>query len=257
MKTFSLKTQKIKDVPFHYLLSPETSHLLVGLENYKDWLIPQALETIHKMFLLERNEEGLFSATLSFEKTKCALTADEFKWLGGIVTYLTRPIRKETIGNLVQIKNPNLSALVPLVLSAFKMFRKIQYEEWDKADPKLNIFIDKPLLAAALANIDVSKDDLIFFREHSRVVQSGKTVGKVKELTHTVKIISTDNKEFNALPSLAKIMHCQVWVAHPSIRTDLMILDPNNWDNVPETLVEEELKTTKYKEEEKNESIWG
>lgn len=251
MKTFSLKTQKIKDVPFHYLLSPETSHLLVGLENYKDWLIPQALETLHKMFLLERNTEGLFSATLSFEKTKAALTTDEFKWLGGIVTYLTRPIRKEIIGTTVQIKNPNVSALVPLGLSAFKMFRKIQYEEWDKTDPKLNIFMDKPLLAAALSNIDTPNTvDLISYREHSRIVQSGKTEGNIKELTHTVKILHTDNKEFNSLPSLAKIMYCQVWVAHPRIRTDLMILDPINWDKVPSPLVEEELTPIKYKKEE-------
>jgi len=30
---------------------------------------------------------------------------------------------------------------------------------------------------------------------------------------------------------------CQIWVAHPSLRTDMMVLDPSVWDNMPQPLV--------------------
>jgi hypothetical protein len=36
-------------------------------------------------------------------------------------------------------------------------------------------------------------------------------------------------------------MVLQTWAAHPSNRNDYAILDPNNWDNVPEPLVSKDI----------------
>jgi hypothetical protein len=32
-------------------------------------------------------------------------------------------------------------------------------------------------------------------------------------------------------------MLTQIWLAHPQHRSNLMILDPNNWDHMPEPLI--------------------
>lgn len=36
-------------------------------------------------------------------------------------------------------------------------------------------------------------------------------------------------------------MLTQVWVAHPSLRNEYMVLDPVNWDQMPEPLIPTEL----------------
>ena len=257
MKQYSLTTKRITDVPFHYLTTPETSHLLLGLEKYSDWLLPQALEAVHSRLLLARTPEGRIDAEATIDKTRTALGSEDFRWFGGLIMYLTRPIRKEIIGSLVQIKNPNYSVLVPLVLAALKIYRGVGYEEWDFTNPHIRHFIEAPLLKAALVNVDFSVEKLLAYREHSRVVQTGKTAGNIKELTHTVKILNTGDKEFDALPSLAKIMKCQVWVAHPSIRSSLMILQTPNLDSLPDPLVEEAPKLETITYEKQDSSIWN
>jgi hypothetical protein len=43
--------------------------------------------------------------------------------------------------------------------------------------------------------------------------------------------------EFAKIPKLVGTMLTQIWVAHPSLRTEYMILNPNNWDLMPPPLV--------------------
>jgi len=51
--------------------------------------------------------------------------------------------------------------------------------------------------------------------------------------------------ELGTVPKLVTTMLTQIWVAHPSLRTEYMILDPNNWDKMPEPLVGSEIFNTK------------
>jgi hypothetical protein len=36
-------------------------------------------------------------------------------------------------------------------------------------------------------------------------------------------------------------MLTQIWLAHPTIRNEYMVLDPVNWDNVPQPLVSNDI----------------
>jgi hypothetical protein len=36
-------------------------------------------------------------------------------------------------------------------------------------------------------------------------------------------------------------MVLQTWAAHPQNRNEYMILDPNNWDNIPQPLVSKDI----------------
>jgi hypothetical protein len=47
--------------------------------------------------------------------------------------------------------------------------------------------------------------------------------------------------ELSAIPALAGTMLCQIWVAHPSLRTEYMVLDPYNWDRMPPSLIATEI----------------
>lgn len=42
-------------------------------------------------------------------------------------------------------------------------------------------------------------------------------------------------------PKLVGTMLTQIWVAHPSLRTEYMVLDPNDWDWMPPPLVTTEV----------------
>jgi hypothetical protein len=46
------------------------------------------------------------------------------------------------------------------------------------------------------------------------------------------------------VPKLTGTMLCQIWVAHPSLRTEYMVLDPVDWDYMPEPLVSPEIFIT-------------
>lgn len=250
-KVYNIAAKRITEIPFHFLLNEQTAHLLEGLNARSDWLLPQALETINKTLLLVRTGAGLIHADDSILATKETLGSDEFKWFGGLIKYLTQDIRGSIVGKLTQNKHPQYSALVPLVLSALKIYRKVGYEEWDLKAPHLRGLVNPSLLECMKCSaLEVSKEELIFFRQSSQLVKTGATKGNIRDITSFFNINRTGNTEFDALPKLMKIILCQTWVAHPSIRTDLMILSVPNLDSMPEPLLEGEINISKYEEKE-------
>jgi hypothetical protein len=46
------------------------------------------------------------------------------------------------------------------------------------------------------------------------------------------------NSQIHSLPKLVQIMVCQTWCAHPNNRTQYMVLNPLDWDNLPEPLIQ-------------------
>lgn len=251
MKTYKLTSKNITDLPFHYLTSEDTSHLLLGIEQRAADLLPQALTYLHKNITLVRNSDNLINPTLSLAKTAELLGPTEFNWLGGLIEYLTRSERSAIIGKLVQKRTPEYSALVPLVLSAFKIYRKIGYEEWDFSNPQMQLLIDPKLYECMITNVDWAYDtlkaaQLIEFRDVSRIVKSGPSAGKVKDLTDIYRVNNVGIPEFDAYPSLVRTILCQTWIAHPRIRHSLMVLELPTFDAMPEPLQVDEFIEEKY-----------
>jgi hypothetical protein len=129
-----------------------------------------------------------------------------------------------------------------------KKYQGVQYSHWDITH-KTNL-VDKNLLEAmcwqpdgnsdlkaGLANFGLRKDRLLELRQQGLTLKQGKDAGVAKPPTSAWCLRGMQNTELADVPKLVGTMLTQIWVAHPSLRTEYMILDPQSWDTMPEPLV--------------------
>jgi hypothetical protein len=69
------------------------------------------------------------------------------------------------------------------------------------------------------------------------MTRSGKSAGQLKNAESTWSLNGISDTELGHLPKLTQSIMTQIWLAHPSHRSNLMILDPTNWDHMPEPLI--------------------
>jgi len=141
----------------------------------------------------------------------------------------------------------NFCALVPLVMYAFKLVKGIPYRHWYR---KEIIGIVNPKLAMAMLwdeKLDPkpSVEAIIHAREEGLKVKTGPKAGTVRNPVSTVKLYG--NSCISHLPEYVQTMYAQIWCAHPENRTKYMILDPSNWDTMPDALISSEVVETKPK----------
>jgi hypothetical protein len=163
-----------------------------------------------------------------------------------------------------QYKDPNRQwcTLVPHLLYAFKVNHSVPYSQWSRVG--LHWAVNKSLCDAMLCDVpEFTVDELLDIRQHGLRVKSGSKVGDTRNPATTYKLYGTTNPEFRKLPELAQVMLAQIWCAHPENRTKYMILDPKNWDQMPEPLVTAEVfvapatKTRMAKKEYTLEMPWN
>jgi hypothetical protein len=82
---------------------------------------------------------------------------------------------------------------------------------------------------------------LLDIRQLGLTIKSGDKMGTLKKPTSAWALSGVQNTEIGLYPKLTQTMLTQIWVAHPSIRNPLMILDPTNWDNMPQPLISHEV----------------
>jgi hypothetical protein len=77
----------------------------------------------------------------------------------------------------------------------------------------------------------------------------------MKPAKSTWSLTGIQDTEIGHLPKITQTILTQCWLAHPELRTPYMILDLENWDNLPKPLVSNEIfkqepeqKLTKVKE---------
>ena len=67
--------------------------------------------------------------------------------------------------------------------------------------------------------------------------------------TSTWQLYGIQDTEIGNYPKLQQTILTQCWLAHPQLRRETMILDPNNWDLMPKPNIEAvELGTKSNKE---------
>lgn len=161
-------------------------------------------------------------------------------WHRGLYLFLQYDHRSEWLQ--LQTKQPSVgfSALVPLQLLAFKQKFSIPYSSWPVTlIPK---FVNPKLAKAMLCEPNnISKDLILEMRSRGLVYRTGTKVGESRDPQATHKLYNLPLNEFSELPELAQVMLAQIWCAHPQTRHQNMILDPKNWDLVPEPLVNAEV----------------
>lgn len=176
--------------------------------------------------------EGLISSQALYKQI---FTDEVTKGLHYFIMYDTKSNYLET-----QYKGPakNFCSLVPLILYAFKLIKGVPYRHWNKEDIRA---IVNPKLADAMLYSDPkpSHEDIIEARNVGLSVKSGSKVGTMRNPVYTFKLYG--KTPISHLPDYAQVMYAQIWCAHPENRTKYMILDPANWDNMPEPLISSEV----------------
>jgi hypothetical protein len=87
----------------------------------------------------------------------------------------------------------------------------------------------------------LSKEELLQTRDIALTPKTGAKAGIMRNPSTTYALYVPPTSPLYTLPTLAKIMVLQTWKAHPSLRNSTMILDPLDWDNMPEPLIKEKV----------------
>jgi hypothetical protein len=78
---------------------------------------------------------------------------------------------------------------------------------------------------------------LLEIRTQGLTQRSGIKAGQMKPAESTWSLAGIADTELGHLPKLTQTILTQIWLAHPVHRSNLMILDPQNWDHMPEPLI--------------------
>jgi len=133
-----------------------------------------------------------------------------------------------------------INPLVPIILAGFKKYQGINYSEWNPVG--LEALLDTELAKLVGVTVpELSVSELIALRNTAITDKTGSRSGIPNNPATCTKLNHLGDTALGHLPKLAKYMVLQTWAAHPSNRNEYMILNPNNWDNVPEPLVSKDI----------------
>ncbi len=206
------------------------------------WLGPQLMAHLGKYKMpAEKNEDGSYSvdAFLSLN----VINAREF----GIHKFITKVPRGALMDRQVDPIHVSYCGLVPLYMAAQKKFNGIKFSEW--ARQGVHYFVDAELALAMNAPKPLGTDEEGFptKEELLEIRNLGlQYTSKAKATQGVVKSYSPETYHMltgithtciSNLSRYAKAMLTQIWCAHPVNRHEYMILNPYNWDDMPESLV--------------------
>jgi hypothetical protein len=134
-----------------------------------------------------------------------------------------------------QSKPGEFNSGVPLLLYAQRLYNSVPYSAWQSVS-KVSI---PTLLGKPFAEMPSPSEVELEYPITKLRVQM--VTGKLGQMPHQYpytsrKFNKTTNIEFNALPAFLKMMLGQIWIFNSQLRNKNMILDWNNWDNIPESM---------------------
>lgn len=224
------KLDLIPFASFAQLKAEDFKAMKINLSAHEDWLLPQLYA------LIGRTEVPLQDGKVNIKEYLRKNFSDPF--MRGI--YNVCMLRDRGVLVRKQLARPKYSALVPLLLAPHKEFNNIPYSAWNL--PELHWVVEERLFAAMFAEPPkLTAEQLIELRDLGLSTRSGPDAGKKKDPKSQWRLNHLRGTVLETVPDLAVTMLTQIWVAHPSIRTPNMILDPNNWDNMPEPLIDDSL----------------
>lgn len=234
-----IKKQDIKTLPLQ-----EIAHLDIlevanwcesnKLSHFSSWLLPQMLAHFGN-WTLAKSVEGPWDVLATL---KANITDD---WSRGLWK-LTRIKRSLLVPK--QIAQAEYGSFTPLILAGIKKLQGIKYESWRGLD-KLELILEPELLAAVQFDsydfCGLGSSRLLELRAQGLVTQSGAAKGKVKSAESTWALAGLQGTELDGLPKWTQTMVTQCWLAHPKHRSQYMILDPQDWDRMPDPLISSEI----------------
>lgn len=241
-KDYSKVMNTVESLPLHELADSTPEDYGSRVEEFyktyslasKPWFYPQAVARVAK-WTLSRSGDKFDGKALVVNNVK----TDWDKGLYWILMSDKRALVK-------QYQNTQYCSLTPLIMSAFKTMQGIRYSDWTN----VHYIINPQLLDACNSIIpEYTLEELIQFRSLGLVTQTGNSAGVTKNAITTygiyglTKELEDGRPGLGSLPQLTRMMLLQTWCAHPSVRSKYSILDPNNWDNMPDPLIVEDVVT--------------
>lgn len=198
----------------------ETAQIKLGLQKWSSWMLPQLVQHYSSWRILADGKSTVLA--------NCQTPQQRGLWR------LLRVTRSSLLKS--QNKNSEYSQLVPLFLLAHKRYNNRSYESW-RDYPQLEWLVEPELLLAMQHQPpQLDRDELLSILDDGLTTLAGKP--KDPTTTHKLTGIPKTGHKFSGLPRLQVVMLSQIWLAHPSIRHNNMILDPTNWDNMPPALID-------------------
>jgi hypothetical protein len=223
--------QDIDTVDFGDIVKLEETQLNLWAEDnqmhrFESWLFPQLVANFGRWEVQRSNGVIDVLATI---KHNCSDPKQQQLWK------LTRIKRSKLLAK--QIANPKYASLTPLILAGLKQFQGIKYSSWQGLE-NLNYVLEPELHWATNVDYgDLGSERLLEIRQQGLTQRSGTKAGQIKNPESTWSLTGIQDTELGNLPKLTQSMLTQIWLAHPKHRDQLMILDPKNWDLMPEPLI--------------------
>jgi len=197
------------------------------LNRFESWMLPQLVANFGR-WQVEYDPTGTIDV-LATLKLNCTDPKQQELWK------LTRIKRSLLVTK--QIANPKYSTLTPLILAGLKLYQNIKYESWHGLN-NLQWILEPELLQAICVDYDdLGSERILEIRQQGLTQRSGSKAGQQKPAESTWSLTGIQDTEIGHLPKLTQSMLCQIWLAHPKHRDPLMILDPKNWDLMPEPII--------------------
>lgn len=240
-----LKKQDLDELNYKQLVSLTTTELeefaQQHLVAHQQWILPQIVANFGKWTLVYDDGKPNIQQTLANN-----VGQDPKQQVLWRITRIPRSLLVRS-----QTNYPQYATLTPLILAGFKQYQGIQYEcfrgcanlEW-LVEPKL-------LEAMSVVCPSLGSDRLLEIRNHGLMNKTGLKAGTLKPAETTWSLTGVKDTEIGHLPKLTQTMLTQIWLAHPAKRTQLMVLDPTNWDRMPDPLISMELFQSTHAEADK------
>jgi hypothetical protein len=235
MTNFVNRSNNITEFPFQDYATLNNTELESlaeqhNLRVWNSWMLPQILAYFGSLDVY-RNDKGFLDP-----RTIAVKNMGKDPWKIGLWRVCTKLKRSSLVKTQNTAAFANYSALVPLILAGFKKHQDIPYSQWDRE--AVELFVDANLYSAMTCEMpELTTARKLELREQGLTIKSGPKAGQLGNPISSWKLQGIKSTEIGDLPALATTMLGQIWVAHPSLRSKYMILDPNDWDAMPEPLI--------------------
>lgn len=202
------------------------------------WL-PHQLLAYFGTWTAVRDDAGKYSAPLSWDAN--TRQRNDYYALGSalLATSARTNFFKDAPKGNQQYKSV-INPMVPIILAGFKKFQGIKYSDWSQEG--LETLLDADLAKLVGVTVpEISLSDLLALRNTALTDRSGPREGIPNNPATCTKLNHLSDTALGHLPKLAKYMVLQTWACHPSNRNEYMILDPNDWDRIPEPLITKDI----------------
>ncbi len=211
--------QDIETLPFEEITSPAAVEEFVANYHIKtswEWFGPQLLAYLARYTLVD-SMDGM-DYLIKNVKGK---PREE-----GLYLLLMSP--RSSLTNTRQTDRVMLPycSLVPLYMAAQKMYNDVPYSKWSNVSK----LVDSSLYAAMTSPPhDMDREEILRIREQG--------LKETENPATAFRLTGVKNTVLGQYGAYARAIIAQIWCAHPTNRHRYMILNCNDWDDIPEPLI--------------------